>query len=87
MNDWRKYDFDRVRHEQFDLPIQVKEKLLFFMKACKIHFGAIDMILTPAGEYYFLEVNPSGQYGWIESLTAMPISRAIAETLTNPSRE
>lgn len=87
MDDWRKYDFDRVRHEQYDLPKQIEDKLLLFMKVCKLNFGAIDMILTPSGDYYFLEVNPSGQYGWIESLTGMPISKAIAETLTSPNTE
>jgi hypothetical protein len=29
----------------------------------------------------FLEINPSGQYGWIEGLTGLPITQAIAELL------
>ena len=79
--DWRRYDFDRVLHEPYDLPIEVSNKLRRFLRELNLSFGAIDMILTPEGEHVFLEVNPSGQWGWIESLAKLPISQAIAETL------
>ena len=80
--DWRRYDFDNVKHESYDLPEEVKNSLLRFMQLCHLTFGAIDMVLTPEGEYVFLEVNPSGQYIWIENLAKLPISRSIAENLT-----
>ncbi len=80
-DDWRKYDFANVKHEPFRLPKEVSEKILQFMKSLGIVFGAIDMILTPDGEYVFLEVNPSGQWGWIEVLTGLPISESIANLL------
>ena len=44
-------------------------------------YGAIDLVLTPDGRYVFLEINPNGQYLWIEQLTGLPISEAIAEWL------
>ena len=84
-HDWRHYDFDNVKHEKYLLPPTIEHQLLDFMKLRRLSFGAIDMILTPAGKYVFLEVNPSGQFRWIESLTGMPISRAIAETFSNPN--
>ena len=80
--DWRRYDFENVKHESYDLPENVKSSLLRFMQLCHLTFGAIDMILTPEGDYVFLEVNPSGQYIWIENLAKLPISRSIAENLT-----
>ena len=83
-DDWRHYDFANVKHEPYQLPSEIESKLFRFMDKCGLHFGAIDMILTPEGEYVFLEVNPNGQFGWIEGLTAMPISKAIAEALTYP---
>ena len=54
------------------------------MKKCGVSFGAVDMIVTPNDRYVFLEINPSGQFGWIEKLTGLPISRTIAEVLANP---
>jgi glutathione synthase/RimK-type ligase-like ATP-grasp enzyme len=82
--DWRHYDFEKVKHEAYEFPAEVKNKLRAFMKRCGLSFGAVDMILTPKGEFVFLEVNPSGQFGWIESLTGLPISETIAKTLSNP---
>jgi glutathione synthase/RimK-type ligase-like ATP-grasp enzyme len=79
--DWRRYDFDNVKHEQYELPSDIRFKLLDFMKRCGLSFGAIDMIITPVGRYVFLEVNPSGQFGWIEDLTGLLISESIAEAL------
>ncbi len=82
--DWRRYDFDNVKHEQYKLPKEIEEKILKLMEIWNISFGAIDFILTPKDEYVFLEINPHGQWGWIEDLTGMPISLKITETLANP---
>ena len=51
------------------------------MHALGLVYGAIDMRLTPNGEYVFLEVNPAGQWLFIEQATGQPISAAIAEAL------
>src|SRR3989338_5362116 len=80
-DDWRRYDFENVKHERYKLPDNVILQLLEFMRKCHLSFGAVDMILTPDGRYVFLEVNPSGQFGWIENLTGLPISQSIANTL------
>ncbi len=82
--DWRHYDFKNVKHESWQLPAEIEAKLLLLMKKWGLSYGAIDMILTPNGEYVFLEINPNGQWLWIEQLTGMPISKEIAETLVNP---
>lgn len=84
-HDWRRYDFEKVRHEEYNLPAELKKRLYLFMNLAHLNFGAVDMILRPDGTYVFLEVNPSGQYGWIESLTKMPISWAFAQSLMNPA--
>jgi glutathione synthase/RimK-type ligase-like ATP-grasp enzyme len=46
-----------------------------------LSYGAIDMILTPDGRYVFLEINPNGQYYWIEQMTGLPISDAVCDLL------
>jgi glutathione synthase/RimK-type ligase-like ATP-grasp enzyme len=51
------------------------------VQALGLCFGAIDLILTPDGEYVFLEVNLNGQWAYIEDLLGLPISAAIAEML------
>ena len=47
-------------------------------------YGAFDFIVTPEGRYVFLEINPGGQYMWVEAKTEMPITEALADALCGP---
>lgn len=81
-HDWRHYDFDRTLHEAHALPGDVSTLCVRLVHALHLNFGAIDLVLTPEGKYVFLEINPNGQWAWIQELTGLPISRAIADLLT-----
>lgn len=81
-DDWRRYDFANVKHEIHILPKPIEEKLITLLRFWGLAYGACDLILTPDGEYVFLEINANGQWYWIEQLTGMPISKTIAETLS-----
>lgn len=70
-----------VKHTVFNLPSAIQARLLALMDRLGLVFGCVDIILTPAGEYVFLEVNPSGQWGWIEDKTGMPITSALVDLL------
>jgi hypothetical protein len=48
--------------------------------------GSIDLILTPNGEYFFLEINPMGQYDWLSKNCNYYIEKDIAEMLINKTR-
>ncbi|MEO5580292.1 MAG: MvdC/MvdD family ATP grasp protein [Gemmatimonadaceae bacterium] len=63
------------------LPDEVHARLRALMAALGLVYGAIDMRLTPDGEYVFLEVNPAGQWLFIEERTGQPITAALAEHL------
>lgn len=80
-HDWRHYDFDNTPHEAHALPDYVSQLCVQFVQSLNLNFGAIDLVLTPDGKYVFLEINPSGQWLWIEELTDLPISDAIADLL------
>lgn len=81
-DDWRRYDFENVKHEPHALPADIEQKLVALLRFWGLSFGACDLVLTPEGEYVFLEINANGQWYWIEQLTGMPIARTIAETLS-----
>lgn len=34
----------------------------------------------------FLEINPNGQWAWLQDATGLPISAAIADALTKETR-
>lgn len=77
--DWRHYDFENVAHRQYELPDKVKANLLRFMTSINLKYGAIDLIETLDGNFVFLEVNPSGQWGWIADFAKLPIPEAVAD--------
>jgi hypothetical protein len=39
------------------------------------------MIVTPDGNYVFLEVNPNGQFDWVARRAGLPIYEALADLL------
>ena len=79
--DWRRYDFEKVRYSPIEVPTEITSLCVKYVELLGLNFGAIDMIYTPNGEYYFLEINANGQWAWIEAMTNLPISRAIADLL------
>jgi glutathione synthase/RimK-type ligase-like ATP-grasp enzyme len=79
--DWRRSDDVSGIFEKADLPRDVSEKLLLLCDHSKITFGAHDLIESPEDEFYFLETNPAGQWGWLEVALGLPIGEAIAAWL------
>ncbi|MFF7023013.1 hypothetical protein ACFY97_18670 [Streptomyces klenkii] len=53
-----------------------------FMARLELRFAALDFIVSPGGEWTFLEANPCGQWDWIQAATGLPIAEAIADELT-----
>ena len=80
-HDWRRYDRYKTPYFQHDLPGDVERRCIQLVEKLGLCYGAIDMVLTPDGRYVFLEINPNGQYLWIEKLTGLAISDAICDLL------
>lgn len=79
--DWRQGYEHGLRYEPYDLPNDIAQKCISFLDKMRLNFGAFDFIVTPSGEYVFLECNPNGQWLWIEMETGLKISEAIANAL------
>jgi MvdC family ATP-grasp ribosomal peptide maturase len=79
--DWRKPGVEVGLWQHHELPDELVRRLQAFMGKFGLLFGALDFILTPSGEYVFLEVNPIGEWGMVERDLDLPISSAIADTL------
>lgn len=79
--DWRCYDASTARFAVHTLPADVERRCLRLVAELGLRYGAIDLIVTPDGRYVFLEINPSGQWLWIEDATGLPISAALAALL------
>ena len=79
--DWRRVAPEECRWQVAQLPAEVASRLNALMSDLGLVFGAVDLICTPAGEYVFLEVNPSGEWGMLERDLGLLISEAIAKAL------
>tara|TARA_R110000764_G_C11018774_1_gene383977 strand:+ start:1362 stop:2279 length:918 start_codon:yes stop_codon:yes gene_type:complete len=76
--DWRK---EKLEFKKYELPKNISDKCLSLLEELNLNFGAIDLIKTMRDEYVFLEINPNGQWAWIEFDTGLPISDEIINFL------
>lgn len=80
--DWRKEGLALMADWQpYTLPLSIQNQLRTLMDHYQLHYGAIDLILTPDDRYYFLEINPAGEYFWLDKLCDFEISHQIAKVL------
>jgi glutathione synthase/RimK-type ligase-like ATP-grasp enzyme len=79
--DWRKTENPALPHRVATLPQVVEERARDFMRRLGLAFGALDFIRTPEGDWVFLEVNPNGQWLWLDDMLNLGITEAIASWL------
>lgn len=80
--DWRRAGAELVTRWRRDpLPPEAEAGLKRLCRRLKLHYGAADFVLTPDGRCVFLEVNPAGEYLWMDMIWEGAISEAIAEVL------
>lgn len=65
------------------LPDDVTQALQRLLEVAGLRYGAVDMRRTPDGRHVFLEVNPAGQWRFVEEVTGQPITAAMARLLTD----
>ncbi|RAQ95820.1 MvdC/MvdD family ATP grasp protein [Thermogemmatispora tikiterensis] len=74
-------DYGALRYEVHQLPAAQAAACLALVGTLRLQFAAIDLVLTPEGEYVFLELNPNGQWGWLEDATGLPLAASLAALL------
>lgn len=63
------------------LPKIIEKRLSLLMRKLKLNTGSIDMLVAKSNEYYFLEVNPIGQFGMVSQPCNYYLEKKIAEAL------
>lgn len=75
-------DYDSLSYELVTPPEQVIKGIRLLMDGFGLTYGALDFVITPSGEWVLLELNPAGQYGFIENATRAPLTGQLADLLT-----
>jgi len=79
--DWRRGQGGDLSYEAITLPEALADRCVRLVASLGLRFGAIDLVWDRDDEFWFLEINPNGQWAWIETRTGHPIAAAIAEML------
>ena len=81
--DWRKDGVNLLdKWVQTTLPADVESKIKKLLDFYHVDYGAIDIIVSPEDEYYFIEINAAGEFFWLDNLTEdNVISKNIADLL------
>ena len=74
-------DLEGAKYAAAVLPKNVEDDILRFMGELGLRYGAIDMRLTDEGRYVFLEVNPAGEWLFVEQRSGVAISESFVDAL------
>lgn len=83
--DWRQ-NYDELAYSIIECPDKIKTQCLKLMKHFKLQFGAFDFIVNKKEEWIFLEINPNGQWLWLEQTLHLAISQKIVDYLTSEEK-
>lgn len=79
--DYRRYDLENVRYNQVEIPEEVRLFCSKMLTHYGLHFGAFDFIYSKDGRYFFLELNPNGQWLWLEEQSGYNLTKEVADNL------
>ncbi|MEK7152488.1 MAG: hypothetical protein AAB834_00945 [Patescibacteria group bacterium] len=86
--DWRIGHFEGgLSIEAYDsFPAHMASLCVQHVKRLRLRYGAIDLVMDKQGDFWFLENNPNGQWGFIEINTGHRIGEAIASMLAKDNK-
>jgi ATP-grasp ribosomal peptide maturase len=78
--DWRT-DYAVLKYTVVALPQCLEKALLAYLDNFGLSFGCFDLCIDGDGNYYWIELNPNGQWGWLEAEAGIPLTAAFADLL------
>jgi glutathione synthase/RimK-type ligase-like ATP-grasp enzyme len=79
--DHRVYGLENCHYTPTLLPSAVENMCLAMTRQLGLRMCNFDLIHTPAGEYVFLDANPTEQWTFVEYITEFPLGAAIVDEL------
>lgn len=80
--DWRKHERKNLTYTNVVLPDDIRNGITELMAKLNLHFGGVDLAFAN-GKYYFIEVNPTGEWGWLTQVASLPLHKEIVNYMTN----
>lgn len=79
--DWRVGNCKKVKYTKIEIPDAVSRKCLAIVKTFGLKFSSMDLIFSKDGKYYFLDLNPNGQWAWIDIKLNLKMYKELLEVL------
>lgn len=80
--DWRR-NYKGLKYGLIDCPPLILEQCKNLLNDFQLNYGAFDFIVDENDQWFFLEVNPNGQWLWLEYELQIPISEKIVKYLVS----
>lgn len=84
--DIRRNEMEDVTYSHLEVPQEVLGKLRSLTQSYGLRFAAIDMAITTAGDWCFFELNPNGQWAWLDFEAGTDIGKVLLEAFSRDPR-
>jgi len=79
--DIRRDNMSGVMYSVIDIPHSISNSIKILIRSYELRFAALDFGVTEEGVWYFFEINPNGQWGWLDLNANAGISNAFIRIL------
>lgn len=80
-DDMHRCQISELPKRVINLENTIREKCIKLINSLCLKYGAIDFVVDENDHLYFLEVNPTGDWLWIENQTGIQITEAIVDLI------
>jgi hypothetical protein len=80
--DWRKHISQQQQWVAFTLPPDILAAIPDYMDDLKLNFARLDFLLDAEQRYWFCEVNPNGQFAWLDLTGDNGVLRAVINDIS-----
>ena len=84
--DVRRDNMKDVIYSRVSVPGAVADSVLSLMASYGLRFGALDFAIANSGEWYFFEINPNGQWAWLDICSQAGIADLFVEAASESTK-
>lgn len=83
--DVRSENMAGAKYTPIEVPEATRTRLFSFIESYGLRFAAVDFVIDHHNEWVFLEVNPNGQWAWLDLVGGAQIWKAFVDVMRRPS--
>lgn len=80
-DDIHRFQLSQLPKKPVELDREDKSRCIWIINSLGLSYGAIDFLMDDGGQLIFLEINPTGDWNWIEHQTKLPITKAVVDLI------